>query len=350
MNTFHGDCVSEICGIDEAYIDVSDEVNWRIQNAEKHSLFGKQCVGTKVSLLPQNQDVHLNIASQIAHEIRNEIFHTHGFTLSAGISHSKFLSKLASKKKKPNGQATIYSESFNSEVNHLDISVIPNIGYQTRTNIVQRCNIETVEQLRDLSFMTIRKCFNSDKLTSRVLNIANGRYDEEYDKVVSRGPVKSIGSELTFLPVQTYEDVALKLSIITQDLAARIQRDIQRNNKRYATNLTLKYCHGGYSEKFHSKSCKIDSNCYYTSANSMKIGNDETIQDEALILFKQNVSLPFKLQRLQVSVSDFQQVMGNAASSSSNTSSSQKRKLGQINPSNSKQKSIVGFLAKKTKQ
>ncbi|KAF0980958.1 hypothetical protein FDP41_012746 [Naegleria fowleri] len=370
---FHGECVLEICGVDEAYVDVSDEVKWRLQHvgdeqqlsssskeslnderedhekSMKHSnrIDPNQCMGTKIALSPKSQDVSLNIGSQIAQEIREEVFQRLGFTLSAGISHSKFLSKQASKKKKPNGQATIYSESFNDEINPLDISIIPNIGYQTREKLVQQFHILSIQEFRGLSYLNIRKCFNSDKLASQSLNIANGKYDEDYDRVVSRGPVKSIGSELTFLPIHnSYEEVDQKLRIITQDLAPRIQRDMQRNNKRFATTLTLKYCHGGYFDKFHSKSCRIDSKCYYSSANNVTASShqtENTIHSRAMLLFKETVPLPFKLQRIAVNVSDFQQ----NHQTSTGVTSSQKRSLPS---SNSGQQSITAFLTKKVKQ
>ncbi|KAG2392969.1 hypothetical protein C9374_009546 [Naegleria lovaniensis] len=369
---FHGECVLEICGVDEAFVDVTDEVRWRLQQLEqqeqhtsqsndingatdvsKESLKRanrvdpNQCVGAKISLSPKSQDIPLNIGSQLAQEIRDEVFQRLGFTLSAGISHSKFLSKQASKKKKPNGQATIYSESFNNEINPLDISIIPNIGYQTREKLVQQLHIRTVQEFRGLSYLNIRKCFNSDKLASQSLNIANGKYDEEYDRVISKGPVKSIGSELTFLPIHnSYDEVDQKLRIITQDLAPRIQRDMQRNQKRFATTLTLKYCHGGYFDKFHSKSCKIDSKCYYASSNFITSHHENNdIHSRAMMLFKEAVPLPFKLQRIAVSVSDFQQVHTNG---SSTFVSSQKRTLA--SSSGSGQQSITAFLSKRVKQ
>lgn len=304
VNSFHGDCVLEVCGIDEAYINVTDEVNWRMENASQLGIDMKDHTGKKVSKSVNSQDYHLNIGSQIAEEIRCNVFNSLGYTISAGIAHSKFLSKLASKKQKPNGQALIYSESFDEEINSQDVSIIPNIGYTTKQKLAQLCQIHTVKQLRAQSYVNIIKCFSSDKAAIKVLNIANGKYDEEYDRVVSKGPPKSIGSELTFLTIQTYEDFEQKLRTITGDLYTRIQRDLKRNNNRYATKLTLRYCHGTYRDPFHSVSCKITSTIY-NNLNNYEEQDQSNIHSLVIKMFKQKVSLPFKLQRMGVSVSDF---------------------------------------------
>ncbi|EFC44003.1 predicted protein [Naegleria gruberi] len=382
VNSFHGDCVLEVCGIDEAYINVTDEVNWRLENATELGIDVKDHRGRKVSKSVNSQDNHLNIGSQIAEEIRCNVFNSLGYTISAGIAHSKFLSKLASKKQKPNGQALIYSESFDEEINSQDVSIIPNVGYTTKQKLAELCQISTVKQLRAQTYVNIIKCFNSDKAAIKVLNIANGKFDEEYDRVVSKGPPKSIGSELTFLTIQTYEDFEQKLRTITGDLFTRIQRDLKRNSNRYATKLTLRYCHGSYRDPYHSVSCKITSNIY-NNLNNYEEKDESNIHSLVIKMFKQKVSLPFKLQRMGVSVSDFveppkfatpktstigtskivneeEKREGNLLSSFSQQSSNtnKKRKADSVsNGSQGRQTSITSFLKnkgaspiKKTKQ
>jgi len=352
INSYHGDCILEVTGIDEAYIDVTEEVKWRLNDTALYP--PNDCRGIKVSRSPTSQDVHLNIASQIALEIRDEVFSNHGYTLSAGVAHSKFLAKLASKKNKPNGQAVIYSESFNDEVSKLDISDIPYIGHETSKKIHGQHFISTVHELRGLSVMDVRRCFTSEKLASKALNIANGKYCDDYDRVVPRGPPKSIASELTFLPIQTYEDVELKLSVIAQDLHCRIQRDLQRNNQRKATRFTLKYCFGTFRDKFHSKSCKIDSKSYCS-----RTSKDWT--SLALGLFKEEVSEPFKLTRISIGVSDFSESKATSGGDpmirehgknviGSVSSVLTKRKATPVVVSDSKQQSITSFLQKKVKK
>ncbi|KAL9651561.1 hypothetical protein ABK040_001506 [Willaertia magna] len=326
ISTFHGECKMQVCGIDEAFIDVSEEVKYRMSQKEEES--NKELIiGKKVSLLSSDKDVALNIASQIAKEIRDEVFDKHGYTLSAGIAHSKLLAKLASKKDKPNGQTVIYSNAFDQELNDLDVSAIPNIGYQTKEKLSQLCNIKTVREFRKANALEIKKCFHSEKIAIRALRIANGKYDEEYDPVVEQGPVSSIGSSLTFLPIDSYEEVNNKLYILALDLNTKIKRDMTKNNQRYATLLTLKYSFGSYKEKYQSVSTRIDKTCY-TSINGSEI------QKKALELFKQKIALPFQLYRICIIVSDFQGI-------SSNPQTKQGTKRNTLDP---KQKSITSFF------
>lgn len=91
----------EPLSLDEAYLDVSD---------------CRQFEGS---------------ATKIAQEIRRQIFDETKLTASAGIAPNKFLAKVASDWKKPNGQFTVSPDKIEEFVRNLSVNKIPGVGKVT---------------------------------------------------------------------------------------------------------------------------------------------------------------------------------------------------------------------------
>src|SRR5258707_3549883 len=83
------------------------------------------------------------LASEIAREIRARIFERTGLTASAGISYNKFLAKLASDHRKPNGQTVIVPEKGPAFVETLPVAKFHGIGPKTAEKM-NRLGIHTV--------------------------------------------------------------------------------------------------------------------------------------------------------------------------------------------------------------
>ncbi len=79
-----------------------------------------------------------NIASanKLAKEIRQKIFDRTGLTASAGISINKFLAKIASDYRKPNGQKTIHPSEIDSFLDRLPIEKFYGIGKVTANKML----------------------------------------------------------------------------------------------------------------------------------------------------------------------------------------------------------------------
>src|SRR5260370_13552184 len=71
------------------------------------------------------------LASDIAREIRARILERTGLTASAGISYNKFLAKLASDHRKPNGQTVIPPEKGPAFVEGLPVAKFHGVGPKT---------------------------------------------------------------------------------------------------------------------------------------------------------------------------------------------------------------------------
>src|SRR5580704_5357090 len=131
-------------------------------------------------------------ASATAKEIRARILQDTGLTASAGVSYNKFLAKLASGQRKPNGQFVITPEMGPDFIAALPVGRFHGVGPVTAKKM-QRLGIETGADLRAKSLAFLQQHFG--KSAAWYLGIANG---EDHRPVVADRPRKSSGSETTF--------------------------------------------------------------------------------------------------------------------------------------------------------
>ncbi len=134
----------------------------------------------------------LPTAAATAKEIRARIFAETGLTASAGISYNKFLAKLASGERKPNGQFVISPEIGPDFIASLPIARFHGVGPVTAARM-QRLGIETGADLRAKPLAFLQQHFG--KSAAWYLGIAHG---EDERPVVADRQRKSCGSETTF--------------------------------------------------------------------------------------------------------------------------------------------------------
>jgi DNA polymerase-4 len=130
----------------------------------------------------------IDMARGIKARIQNEI----GLTASVGLSFNKYLAKLASDLKKPDGLLEITPENLDATLIPLPISAIWGIGPKSAARLVGM-NIRTIGDLRKMPFDFFVRRFGQD--AQRVLDLSFGR-DERL--VVSDRDAKSISQEHTF--------------------------------------------------------------------------------------------------------------------------------------------------------
>lgn len=134
----------------------------------------------------------LPTAWQTAKEIRARILNEVGLTASAGISYNKFLAKLASDHRKPNGQFAVTPEMGPSWVETLPVARFHGIGPVTAARM-KRLGIETGADLRAKSMTFLQEHFGS--AAGWYYAIARGEDDRPVNPDRAR---KSSGSETTF--------------------------------------------------------------------------------------------------------------------------------------------------------
>ena len=127
-----------------------------------------------------------------AKDIRARILAETGLTASAGVSYNKFLAKLASDHRKPNGQFAVTPEMGPSWVEGLPVARFHGVGPKTAEKML-RLGIETGADLKAQSLAFLREHFGSAAEWYHA--IARGEDDRPVDPNRER---KSSGSETTF--------------------------------------------------------------------------------------------------------------------------------------------------------
>jgi DNA polymerase-4 len=153
----------EPLSLDEAYLDVSDS---------------PMCGGS---------------ATRIARELRARIAERVGITVSAGVAPNKFLAKIASEWRKPDGLFVITPAQVDAFVSALPVSRLHGVGHVTARRL-QQLGIETCADLRQLEPLQLVRWFG--KFGQRLAELARG-IDER--PVQPNRERKSVSVERTYV-------------------------------------------------------------------------------------------------------------------------------------------------------
>lgn len=129
---------------------------------------------------------------QIAGAIKDAVSSNLSLTCSIGIAPVKFLAKIASDMKKPDGLTIIDKHKMPDFITWLPIEKVPGVGKKAMQQMSQ-LQIRTLGQLKDFPLSILKQKFG--KMGSRLLDLANGRDTSCVETASER---KSISSETTF--------------------------------------------------------------------------------------------------------------------------------------------------------
>jgi len=177
----HTDLIEPL-SLDEAYLDVTEN---------------KTCLPT---------------ATQVARTIRSQIRVELQLTASAGVAPNKFLAKIASDWKKPDGLFVIQPEEVESFLPPLPVGRLPGVGQVTEEKL-KGLDIHTIADLRRLELPALESRFG--RYGVRLYELARG-IDESL--VVPDRPTQSISAEDTFerdVPLAETEPMIRKLAELT---------------------------------------------------------------------------------------------------------------------------------------
>ena len=208
----------EQLSIDEAFLDISST----------HKLHGS--------------------AENLGRELKRSIREETGLTASVGIAPSKFVAKIASDLKKPDGLVVVHKDGVKEFLHPLEISRLWGVGKKTLPRL-HALGIYTIGDLAGSSQEELVKKFGKAGL--HYFRLANG-IDER--NVEGRIAAKSIGKEVTFdKDQQEDEDIIGTLRYLCNELA----REMRRKHYRGRT-VTLKIRLQGF-ETF-TRSRTVESN------------------------------------------------------------------------------------------
>ncbi len=130
----------------------------------------------------------LEIAKLIKRDIREEL----GLIASAGVSYNKFLAKIASDYRKPDGLCVIHPDQAIDFIDRLPIEAFWGVGPATAKRL-HALGINTAPELRAMSLARLTELFGKAGLT--YYNFVRGIDDRE---VTTHRERKSVGCEETF--------------------------------------------------------------------------------------------------------------------------------------------------------
>jgi len=137
-------------------------------------------------------DVTGQTGIEVAHQIRAQIREELNLTASAGVAPNKFLSKIASDWKKPDGLFEIRLEDVEKFLTDLPVGKIPGVGKVTEERL-EGMGIRSAGQIRAYGLPYMEMVFG--RSGHRLFQLSCGLDDSE---VVSDRPTKSISAEDTF--------------------------------------------------------------------------------------------------------------------------------------------------------
>ena len=160
------------------------------------------------------------LAMDIAREIKQRIFETTGLTASAGVSYCKFLAKIASDWRKPDGLTVIHPDRALDFIAHLRIEKIWGIGQKTAEKM-HRMGVFTGQDLRNMSL---------NRLTHEFGKMGHVFYD--FSRGIDNRPVisewerKSVSCEQTFeTDINENAAITIHLYHIVLELVRRIEKN-----------------------------------------------------------------------------------------------------------------------------
>lgn len=209
---------------------------------------------------------NISLAVDIAREIKQRIKDETGLTASAGISYNKFLAKIASDYRKPDGLCTIHPSRAIEFISRLPIEAFWGIGKVTAAKMHQ-LGIHTGAELRECPLSFLIRHFG--RVGSVYHNFAQGVDNRPVEPEWIR---KSVGCEHTFDNDLTHEEEAVSS---LNDLIPRLMERIRRAGFSGGRTVTLKV-------KFHDFTIKNRS-----FTHSAEVKEEHEISDIALRLLRE---------------------------------------------------------------
>ena len=188
--------------------------------------------------------VAIEVATDIAIEIKQKIFESTGLTASAGVSFNKFLAKTASDVNKPNGLFIIKPIQAEPYIESLPVRKFFGVGAVTAEKM-NRLGVVTGADLKTWSLQALVRNFGK-----------SGKYFYDIVRGIDQRPVnpsrirKSIGAERTFdTDLRSKQEIYKSLEQIETELISRLNR-----KQRKGRTLTLKVKFDDFEQITRSKS------------------------------------------------------------------------------------------------
>jgi DNA polymerase-4 len=163
----------------------------------------------------------LPTATQVARTIREQIRAELNLTASAGVAPNKFLAKIASDWRKPDGMFVIQPEEVDSFLLPLPVGRLPGVGKVTEEKL-KVFQVQTVADLRALRLSTLERRFG--RYGVRLHELARGIDNAE---VIPNRPTQSISAEDTFEQDVTLTETEPMIRRLAEKIWAAARKELR---------------------------------------------------------------------------------------------------------------------------
>ena len=219
----------------------------------------------------------MELGVDIAREIKQRIRETTGLTASAGVSYCKFLAKIASDWRKPDGLTVIHPDRALDFIAHLKVEKIWGVGQKTAEKM-HRMGIFTGLDLRNMSLSRLTQEFG--KMGQVFYDFSRGIDNRP---VISEWERKSVSCEQTFeSDISENAAVTIHLYHIVLELVRRIEK-----NDFEGRTLTLKVKFARMREQAEARFQSAERQDFQQITRSITVDHILRTKDEILPLAKQ---------------------------------------------------------------
>ena len=219
----------------------------------------------------------MELGVDIAREIKQRIRETTGLTASAGVSYCKFLAKIASDWRKPDGLTVIHPDRALDFIAHLKVEKIWGVGQKTAEKM-HRMGIFTGLDLRNMSLSRLTQEFG--KMGQVFYDFSRGIDNRP---VISEWERKSVSCEQTFeSDISENAAVTIHLYHIVLELVRRIEK-----NDFEGRTLTLKVKFARKREQTEDRFQSAERQDFQQITRSITVDHILRTKEEILPLAKQ---------------------------------------------------------------
>ncbi|ALC44947.1 DNApol-eta [Drosophila busckii] len=302
----------ERASVDEAYLDVTETVNKRMEQLQtgEYTLkpqelvntfsVGYECIGEYVNKITnrfanpyvddarfmlsydhndlpavRQSDLRLLIGASIAGEVRAAVKAETGYECSAGIAHNKILAKLAAGMNKPNKQTILPLAEIPGLFDTLPVGKIKGLGGKFGETVCETLGVKFLGQVLKFSEAELQRKLD-DKNGNWLHLIARGI---DLEAVTPRFYSKSIGCCKKFPGrnnITGLKTLEHWLSELSSEINDRLEKDFMENNRK-AKQMVVQYVQEIDGEEVSSSRSAPITQC-----------DQETLAKQALELIKTN--------------------------------------------------------------
>jgi DNA polymerase-4 len=194
-------------------------------------------------------------ATQLAQEIKKAILIKTGLTASVGVAPNKFLAKIASDWKKPNGLFVIPPASVENFVKTLPVKLIPGIGKKGK-EILDSLNIYTCADIRITPPEILEHYFG--KFSYELYQYSKGI---DHRDVINDWERKSLSVETTFsVDIKDEDILKLELADLHCEMLYRLNAHFDEEGEKKIKKIFIKVKFNDFSKTTCEESIQFYSN------------------------------------------------------------------------------------------